>query len=254
MDLGLTDPHPALGTGFQPGLAAASRMDPAGDSVGRYEAAIKALRGGERSAPDNTRLLRAGEHTHRVSTLLTGWAFRCCTFDDGRRQIMSILLPGDTFGIEALFDEHLDYMVWSATPVSYAVIDVEAVMRLFDREAWFRRDLMLTLAREKAASEQWMAQLGRCDAEERTALLLLLLHRRLLARDLATATSFKLELNQQELADMLGLHLIHLNRILSRLRARGFITTKGQDVTFIDREGMAQMVRMPVSGRQQRTL
>ncbi len=254
MDVCVAELHPMPEAGFLPGSAGASRLDAAGDLAGRYEAAIRALRNGERSAPDNTRLLRAGEHTHRVLTLLTGWAFRCCTFDDGRRQIMGILLPGDTFGIETLFDEHLDSMVWSATPVSYAIIDAEAIMRLFDREAWFRRDLMLALAREKTASEQWMAQLGRCDAEERTALLLLLLHQRLLARDLATATGFRLELNQQELADMLGLHLIHLNRILSRLRARGFIATKGQDVTFTDRESMAQMIRMPVSGNQQRML
>lgn len=195
----------------------------------------------ERRAPRSTCILRADNDGPRLRRLVTGWAIRCRLFSDGRRQILGVLLPGDLFGIETLFNDPLDHLVWSASAVTYAVLDGEAAARLFDDDPAFRRRLMRALTEEKAASERWMAQLGRCDAEERTASLLLLLHDRLSVLGLASSRHFRMELTQQDLADMLGLHLIHLNRILSRLRARGLIGMQGQDVTLLDMDGLSDL-------------
>lgn len=195
----------------------------------------------ERRAPRNTCILRPDDPGPRLRRMLTGWAIRCRMFDDGRRQILGVLLPGDLFGIETLFNDHLDHLVWSASPVTYAVLDGEAAARMFDDDAAFRRQLVRSLTDEKAVSERWMAQLGRCDAEERTASLLMLLHDRLSVLGLASCQHFRMELTQQDLADMLGLHLIHLNRILSRLRARGLIMMHGQEITLLDMDGLADL-------------
>lgn len=46
---------------------------------------------------------------------------------------------------------------------------------------------------------------------------------------LTTGQSFVLELTQQELADLLGLHVIHVSRVLGRLRARKLLSTSGKD-------------------------
>ena len=209
------------------------------------QAALQALCVSERRAPRNTCILRPNDTGARLRTLQTGWAVRCRMFSDGRRQIIGILLPGDTFGIETLFDDTLDHLVWSTSAVTYSVLDGDAAAKLFDSAPWFRRRLMRTLGEEKAASERWMSQLGRCDAEERTASLLVMLHERLSVLGLATRRHFRLELTQQDLADMLGLHLIHLNRILSRLRARKLIQMQGQEITLSDLDGLAELV--PVS-------
>ena len=204
--------------------------------------AVEGLRTSERRAPRNTCILRADDIGPRLRTLRTGWAFRCRMLVDGRRQIVGVLLPGDTFGIETLFDDRLDHTVWSATAVTYAVLDAQAAVGLFDSEPWFRRLLMRTLVDDKVAAERWMTQLGRCDAEERTASLILWLYERLTWLRLASYRRFRLELTQQELADLLGLHLIHLNRILSRLRARGLIMMQAQEVTLLDYEGLSDLV------------
>ena len=206
------------------------------------QAAIDGLRTAERRAPRNSCIMRADDPGPRLRTLLSGWAFRCRMLADGRRQIVGILLPGDTFGIETLFDNQLDHMVWSATAVTYSVLDAQAAIELFDAQPWFRRRLVCILANEKAAAERWMTQLGRCDAEERTASLILWLYERLSLLRLAAYRRFRLELTQQELADLLGLHLIHLNRILSRLRARGLIAMHAQEVTLLDYDALAELV------------
>ena len=205
-------------------------------------AAMHSLCVSERRAPRGTCILRADDTGPRLRTIITGWAIRCRMFSDGRRQIVGLLLPGDAFGIETLFGDLLDHMVWSASAVTYEVLDGDAAARRFDADPLFRRYLLRLLAEEKVASERWMTQLGRCDAEERTASLLMQLYDRLSVLGLATSRRFHLELTQQDLADVLGLHLIHLNRILSRLRARGLILMHGQDITLLDLEGLAELV------------
>ena len=204
--------------------------------------AMQSLCVSERRAARGTCILRAEDSGPRLRTMITGWAIRCRMFSDGRRQIVGLLLPGDVFGIETLFGDMLDHTVWAASAVTYAVLDDDAAARLFDADPSFRRHLLHLLTEEKAASERWMTQLGRCDAEERTASLLMQLHDRLSGVGLATSRCFRLELTQQDLADVLGLHLIHMNRILSRLRARGLILTHGQDVTLLDLDRLAELI------------
>ena len=228
------------GLGLRPAMAVPSME----------QAALQVLCVSDRRAPRNTCILRFGDAGPRLRTLQTGWAVRCRMFNDGRRQIIGVLLPGDTFGIETLFDDALDHLVWSTSAVTYSVLDGDAASRLFDSAPWFRRRLMRAFADEKAASERWMSQLGRCDAEERTASLLLQLHDRLSVLGLATCRNFRLELTQQDMADMLGLHLIYLNRILSRLRARKLIMMHGQEFTLLDMDGLAELVPVSSHGAQ----
>ena len=86
-----------------------------------------------------------------------------------------------------------------------------------------------------------MAQLGQYDTEERTVSLLQL-YDRLASLGMTTGRSFTLGLTQQELADMLGSHMIHVNRTLSRLRARGLIMMSDRQVTLLDLEGLADLL------------
>src|SRR5690242_13971610 len=52
-------------------------------------------------APAQTTLIREGEQSSQVFTLFTGWAVRYKILADGRRQILNVLLPGDTIGLYA---------------------------------------------------------------------------------------------------------------------------------------------------------
>lgn len=208
-------------------------------------AAIHALRNGLRRTPRNTPILRIGEEGARLRTLMQGWAFRCRVLDDGRRQILGVLLPGDTFGIETLFGGPADHAVWSATPATYATYDPDATERLFDEAPWFRRRLIRAMGDTAAAMQDWMVQLGQCNAEERTVALLSLIYERLAARGLAADHRFHLELTQVEMADTLGLHIVHLNRVLSRLRARRLIGMQGPEISLLDLEGLAGLMPVP---------
>lgn len=203
---------------------------------------IEPLRAERRLAPRNSSLARAGDVGVRIRVIASGWAFRYRTLHDGRRQIINILLPGDAFGIETLFDYPTETSVQTSTALTYLALSPLDVTRAFDVSPEFRRHLFNMVFAEKISLEDWVVRLGQCDAEERTAGLLMSLHSRLMQCGLASEDSFVLDLTQQEMADVLGLHVIHLNRVLSRLRARKLVSISGKTVTLHDPHALSEIV------------
>ncbi len=194
-----------------------------------------------RIAPRNVSMACAGDVGIRVRVIISGWAYRYRTLHDGRRQILNVLLPGDTFGLETLFGKPAQTSVQTSTALTYFALSAADLVQAFDTLPGFRRHLFEVILAEKVALEGWLVRLGQSDAEERTVGLLLSLHHRLQQRGLAAGQSFVLELTQQEMADLLGLHAIHVNRVLGRLRARKMLSIVGKNVTLLDMQGMAEL-------------
>ncbi|MDX1581144.1 MAG: 2Fe-2S iron-sulfur cluster-binding protein, partial [Alphaproteobacteria bacterium] len=48
---------------------------------------------------------------HRTWVLLEGWAFRYKSFEDGRRQVLNYMLPGDIIGLYSVMLRSSDYEV-----------------------------------------------------------------------------------------------------------------------------------------------
>lgn len=203
---------------------------------------LDGMRVEQRLAPRGSALVRAGEPGIRVRVILSGWAYRYCTLQDGRRQILSVLLPGDAFGLETLMEEPTGASVQTATAVRYLAVAPSDLADAVDQSTEFRRHVLKALLAEKAALEEWVVRLGQCDAEERTAGLLVSLHERLARVGLVSDSRFTLQLTQHEMADLVGLHVIHLNRVLGRLRTRGLLAIADRVVTLIDTEALADLV------------
>jgi len=212
------------------------------ETVGPGWPSTDVLRVEQRFAPRNTSMARAGDSGVRVRIIASGWAYRYRTLHDGRRQILNIMLPGDTFGLETLFDQPTQASVQTSTALTYFALSSTDLTSAFELLPEFRRQLFQIILAEKAATEDWLVRLGQFDAEERMAGLLMSLHSRLQQCGLATGQSFVLELTQQEMADVLGLHVIHVNRVLGRLRARKLLSTSGKTVTLHDPQRLAELV------------
>jgi len=203
--------------------------------------AAAVLRMEQRVAPRNVSIAHAGDVGVRVRTVVSGWAYRFRMLHDGRRQILNVLLPGDTFGLETLFGQPEQTSVQTSTALTYFALSAADLATAFDGLPEFRRHLFEVILAEKAALEGWLVRLGQCDAEERIVGLLLSLYSRLQRCGLTIGQGFVLELTQQELADLLGLHVIHVNRVLGRLRARKLLSISGKNVVLHDLQGLAEL-------------
>ena len=76
--------------------------------------------------PARSLIMREGAQSE-VFTLRDGWAYRFHMLPDGRRQILSFLLPGEIVGLQALRMGRVDYAVRALTDVVLCSFDTEAL-------------------------------------------------------------------------------------------------------------------------------
>jgi CRP-like cAMP-binding protein len=199
---------------------------------------------GERpdDAAPGAMLQSEGDGPTRPTFILSGWACRQRLLPDGRRQIFSILIPGDAVGfcsdpgpISSASAVALTKVVLAAVeplsggPMSSAPPFSEAP------DPWgFAEHMRLSACFEEGLLLDHIVRLGRQTAYERTAHLLLELHWRLTLIGRADGRSFSMPLTQEILADFLGLSIVHVNRTLQQLRRERLIEMSGSNVTLVD--------------------
>ena len=163
----------------------------------------------------------------KLFTLYAGWAFRYKTLSDGRRQILNFLLPGDFIGLQQEFSDGPMHGVQAITPVSLCVFPREGLWDLFRQHPGLGYGLTWLSAREESFVDDNLLSAGRRNATERIAMLLMHLYRRLerIGLELKDANgrggTVAFPINQQHIADNLGLSLVHTNKTLRRLRVLG---------------------------------
>jgi CRP-like cAMP-binding protein len=85
-----------------------------------------------------------------------------------------------------------------------------------------------------AIHREWIVAMGRRSKISHLAHLICELYVRLKVVNRTTGLSFRLPLTQAELADVLGLSVVHMNRIVGDLRKLGAVTWADQSLTIID--------------------
>jgi CRP/FNR family transcriptional regulator len=170
-----------------------------------------------RIAPAKTILITPERPSQWLYALRQGWACRIREWPNGRRVIPEIYVPGDLIGFESALQTRPADEVVAIQPVSLQEIGADVVFGLLARRTTATYFAWLISEAQRRA-EARANRLARFDAQERLAVMLVDLHERLRRRELVTATSFNLPLTQQQIADHLGLTIVHVNRSLRFLR------------------------------------
>ena len=181
-------------------------------------------------------IAEAGDMTDLVTVVREGFAGRTGILPDGRRQIHSLMVPGDTADAEAPLlgarpdniEALSDCSVWLAPKSRLAglIAVKDELAEAFVREA----AIAAQVARE------WVVNVGRRTAVERVAHLICELHARLDAVGLVQASGFVQPLTQQHIADAQGISTVHANRVMQELRAMGLIRTDKRRLTVLNLE------------------
>ena len=197
--------------------------------------------GPSRTLPARADIIEEGDDPRAVNVILDGWACRYKQFRDGRRQIASILLPGDPCDPHIFLLDRMDHAICALTPVTLAQISGRALQGLTARspalDDAFHREGLATAAIQR----EWTVSLGRRTGVERIAHLFCELHARLSAIGLADASTCPMPLTQSDLSDALGQTSVHINRTLMEMRAKGLITLRSRRLTIHDRGGLAEL-------------
>ena len=188
-----------------------------------------------RACGAQTDLVREGDAVDHIYVVVEGWACRYKTARDGSRQIVALIVPGDVANLDCLMMHRPDFGVRSLTPIRVAALPCSRVLALAERNAATGRMLLQLAVAENAILSQWAFCLGRKPAQQRLAHLLCELAERHAGEETGAA-SFYLPLTQEQLADVLGLTAVHVNRTMQQLRAERLIVTTGRTIAIPDIE------------------
>lgn len=209
----------------------------------REIASISAAKVGQRLCTTGATILAEGQATTRVYVLLAGWAFRFKTLEDGRRQILNFLLPGDMLGLQGELLANLPHGVEALTEVNLCAFAADAVPRFFGNHPGIALDITWLAAHEERLVDDVVLSVGRRTAMERVAALLVHLFKRAASAGLVEDGTIRFPLTQLHIADALGLSVVHTNRVLQRLRKGGFIRLDAQRLAIGDLRAMQRVGR-----------
>jgi CRP-like cAMP-binding protein len=168
-------------------------------------------------------IVRQGDVPRSAFVLTRGMAFRYRLMPDGKRQILTFMIPGDVFGLHAFLLRGMDHSIATLVPTRLATISRAKVFDLFEHHPRIGAALWWSALQEEAINRERIVALGRRSARGRVAYLLCELVWRQKAVGLAEDHAIRLPLTQLELADTLGLTSVHINRILQGFRRDNLI-------------------------------
>ncbi|OHV84787.1 Crp/Fnr family transcriptional regulator [Rhizobium sp. LCM 4573] len=211
------------------------------------------FRQGEHSADPGMAIIVEGENNPRLYTVLTGWGFRYKILEDGRRQILNYVLPGDMIGLQGNLMTEMQHSVEALTPMTLCLFERERLATLYREHPSLAYDITWIAAREESILDEHLLSIGRRSARERAAYLLAFLDLRARTSGIAKlGRPVTLPLTQQHVADTLGLSLVHTNKTLRKLSKLGLIRWLDRGCEVLDMEGLYQMAgwRPPAESRR----
>lgn len=191
-------------------------------------------------------LMRMGEAHEYLYVVQRGWLARSRTLEDGRRQIMVLFLSLDTCGVKTIFLRHQPDAIEALTAAVVRRIHYRAACSLAREDFGVALHLSWQLAGDERHLHNWNLRLGRANAEERLAALLLELRDRLKVRGLGDNKGYPLPITQQQIADHIGLTVVHVNRLLRRFRELGMVLVHRGRVEFLDAAADLERLAGPV--------
>jgi len=171
----------------------------------------------------------AGDELGFVGSVVRGVASLTHTLEDGRTQMVGLLLPSDFIGRpgrrNALYD------VTAVSEITLCCFRRKPFEQLLHQTPHISERMLEMALDDLDAAREWMLILGRKTAREKIASLLSIISRRAHRSDVSkvgTSVVIDLPLTREAMADYLGLTLETVSRQISSLKREGIIELDGK--------------------------
>jgi CRP-like cAMP-binding protein len=185
---------------------------------------LRRFKTGEIKVEPGAQLLLEGSNSPQLFTALNGLGVRYKTLADGRRQVINFVLPGDFVGLQAGVMKEMQHSVEASTAMTLCVFNRTDLWTLFKAQPMIAFDLTWLAAIEESFLGEALAIVGQAPAETRIVWGLMRFHERCRTAGLGDGKGVPFPYRQQDLADALGLSLVHTNKTLQALRQRQILS------------------------------
>jgi CRP-like cAMP-binding protein len=210
-------------------------------ALARTDSGAGAAEAGNPACPVPARIARARRticHPRDVSDLVTvicsGWAAAVIGLPDGRRQIVSFLLPGDVVSSASLLHPVSGRSVETITDVTYRQFKRDDIKAALVREPALLNKVARLLSEEREQADRMAVDLGCRAGHERVARQILYLAERFTKRSEKTNQTMPFPLRHRHLAEATGLTSVHVSKVMTEFRRSGIIVLDNRVITIVD--------------------
>ncbi|MEG3124311.1 Crp/Fnr family transcriptional regulator [Sphingomonas sp. GB1N7] len=203
-------------------------------------ATLQRLEERERALRRGGTLVRENDRAGEMFVLRKGTMMTSVLLDDGSRQILRFLFPGDMLAVSSLVYREAPETITALTDCVVCPFERSAMSRLIAEHPRLAALILVYNQIERAALTDRLAALGRTSAKARVAAVLLEMRNRLRMMDKSIRDSFVLGLTQEEIGDATGLTAVHVNRMLRQLEEEKLIAREGGRLAFTDERALAR--------------
>ncbi len=207
---------------------------------------VKTFKSGELHVEKGAAILMEGSASPHLYTVLRGWGFRYKILEDGRRQILNYILPGDLVGLQGSLLGDMQHSVEALSPVSLCVFEREKMKSLYAGHPTLGYDLTWIASREERMLDENLLCVGRRTAMERLAYLISILYKRANQVGMTHGAVTIIPLTQYHVADTLGLSLVHTNKTLRRLVKLSLLNWLDRGFEVLDEQGLRKIAAWQV--------
>lgn len=170
-------------------------------------------------------ILWRGDELVFVASVVSGVATLTKSMEDGRTQMVGLLLPSDFIGRPGR--QKIEFDVTATTDVTLCCFQRKPFEKLVHETPHVSQRLMELALDELDAAREWMVLLGRKTAQEKIATFVEMLLRRSNAdAKIVEGRTLSLPLTQNQIASYLGLTFETVSRQLTALKKAGIIDFK----------------------------
>ena len=197
--------------------------------------------GSSHGALSGQMILHPREPSEYVIFICSGQAISSLGLADGRRQIFEVLLPGDIVLWTVLFEPMSGRLIEAVDNLTYRKLKRAEFKALLVARPELFEDFMRLSSDKKNQCDQLALTLGRRNAAQRIARLILDLAKKFAERGLMNQGAFRFPLRQRHIADATGLTPVHTSKVLRQLRQEKIIDFKNRTLTVFDMARLRQV-------------
>jgi len=202
---------------------------------------IEALSITVRDYPAERAVVRDGERATECCLIVEGFCVRSKTIADGRRQILSIHIPGEIPDLMSLFLHVMDHDLSTLTPCRLGFIQHGTLQALHRRRPniaeIFWRDTLI----DAAMFREWIVNVGQRPAPARLAHVIVELRERLKVIGRASGDRFDMPMTQEQIGEALGVTAVHANRVIKQLRRDGIVELHRGRVAVLNEDKLLEL-------------
>ena len=169
-----------------------------------------------------------------VSIIISGWAARTKYLEDGQRQIVNFIIPGDMVDIFSLLFSKTEYGAEAITPMTLVTFSAKEIITILEHSAHLALAISWLAGQDERILEQHIVQNSRRKATHRMAHLFIELYHRLCSAGYSLEEARYLPLTQALLADALGMSTIHVHRTFHLLVLERLVSLEQHKIVLLD--------------------